>query len=620
MRVLWVSDSPTTPSGFGAVTRAVCGRLARRGHTIEILGWQDHWATSCWDGIPVRPVRWDAFGSDVLLGYLTRFRPDFVVTLADVWWMSFMTDPPLQRGLDELGARWVLYYPVDGVDRDGRLPLAWRAVLRAADMPVAMSRFGVRVAEASGVPSAYLPHGCDLDLFAPPADKAAAKRRLGYEDAFVVLSDARNQPRKLLPRLLEIVGAFARGKRDVILHIHADPHDDAARSDLYSYRLNADVAAVGLRSQVRFTKNFTMTSLGGVPAEELASIYQAADVHLLCSWGEGFGLPNLQAAAAGVVPIAVAYAASEELVAGHGFAVPAESTVTDEFGLCRCLIDRAATVDALERLYLDRVELRERAAQSRRFALGYGWDDVSDGWDALLRSAPPRRSPEWTRTLEWRGGATTRDVTIPDAVAAATADAFGALPGGVTVKVRLNERTQGEVGSLIRKAAFGTGEELSIPVRLAPFFSGAPRAQLGTVLVVPSSLPVARRIKSIFPALSLIPLFGCDNAFWDPLLVALPRFSLVVDLDGSGPDGLDLSCAAAGVPYIGISELWPLVEAPTALLALRRVLTDQGLSEARRVEADSRAREAFGEDTVAALHARIVENRPVAAVARSAVA
>src|SRR6266536_5601351 len=69
--------------------------------------------------------------------------------------------------------------------------------------------------------------------------------------------------------------------------------------------------------------------------EQLAAIYQAADVHLLTSWGEGFGLPTLQAASAGVVPIAVDYTASRELVGRHGFAVSAESSVLDEFGLVR---------------------------------------------------------------------------------------------------------------------------------------------------------------------------------------------------------------------------------------------------------------------------------------------
>jgi nucleoside-diphosphate-sugar epimerase len=83
VRILWVSDRPTSPSGFGAVTAAVCRRLAARGHHVEILGWQNRGFDTRWEGIPVHPVRRDLFGSDVLLGYLYRMRPHFFITLAD---------------------------------------------------------------------------------------------------------------------------------------------------------------------------------------------------------------------------------------------------------------------------------------------------------------------------------------------------------------------------------------------------------------------------------------------------------------------------------------------------------------------------------------------------------
>ena len=73
-----------------------------------------------------------------------------------------------------------------------------------------MSQYGRDVTPANGVDAELRParrrHRRSSD---PPVDRAAAKRRLGYEDRFVVLSDARNQPRKLLPRLLEIFRRFA---------------------------------------------------------------------------------------------------------------------------------------------------------------------------------------------------------------------------------------------------------------------------------------------------------------------------------------------------------------------------------------------------------------------------
>ncbi len=128
-------------------------------------------------------------------------------------------------------------------------------------------------------------------MFQPPADKETAKRSLGYEGKFVVLSDARNQLRKMLPRTLEIFRRFALDKDDVILHLHCDPDDMYAHTPECHYDLRSDIAFLNLTEKVRLTKD--MSSLKGISLEQLAQIYQAADVHLLASWGEGFGLPTL---------------------------------------------------------------------------------------------------------------------------------------------------------------------------------------------------------------------------------------------------------------------------------------------------------------------------------------
>ena len=616
MRGLWVSDSPASPSGFGAVTRAVCRRLAERGHRVEIVGWQTRGGPTRWEGIPVHPVRHDTFGADVLLGYMMRLQPHFVVTLGDVWWMSFMTDPGMQRYLDLSGGRWVLYYPIDGSDLGGRLPPGWVKTLEAADVPVAMSRFGADVSSACGIEASYIPHGVDLDVFVPPGDKELAKARFGYEGRFVVLSDARNQPRKLLPRTLDVAAAFARGKEDVVLHLHADPFDDAAESELYSYRLIDDVKTAGLEETVRLTANFRMLSSGGLAPEDLAALYAASDAHLLCSWGEGFGLPNLQAASAGVVPIAVAYAASRELCAGHGYAVPSESTVVDEFGLVRHLIDRSAAAAALEELYASPALLAERSRASREFALSYSWDAIADDWERVLEEAPPRRRPTRTRSYDWIVGDYGRgESEMPDAVAAAASDVFATLPDGARVNVKIAERTAGEVAATIRQDAFLEGDYLSVPVRLAPFFEGAPRPRVGNLLVGPPDLYVAAQIKHVFPCVTVSVPRSDGNPENDTplsleeLLPPLAHYALVVDLSADGAQDIDLACASLGIPYLGPSRLWPAVEG-SELEQVRLLLTDQGISERRREIAAERALTAYGPEIVETLRAYCLAGQP----------
>src|SRR5947208_1672460 len=132
MRILWISDSPTTPSGFGNVTASVCSALARAGHDIHILGWQNK-APGSWCGTTLHGMGSHPMGADVLLRVLDRIRPDLVITLADVWWMTFLTDSALTNWFEASASRWLMYYPIDGNRADGTLPASWLAMLARAD-------------------------------------------------------------------------------------------------------------------------------------------------------------------------------------------------------------------------------------------------------------------------------------------------------------------------------------------------------------------------------------------------------------------------------------------------------------------------------------------------------
>src|SRR5262249_51904218 len=213
-----------------------------------------------------------------------------------------------------------------------------------------------------------------------------------------------NQPRKQLPRLLEIFRRFSAGKDDVLLHLHCDPNDPAARTPEYFYDLKSDIAFLGLQEKVRVTDGMTIAE--GLPLDRLAAIYQAADVHLLASLGEGFGLPTLQAASAGVVPMASDYTASRELTLGHGEAIGVKHYLQDQFGLRRALIDIDDAVGKLERLYRDRDLLCAKSEAARRFAESYDWAQLAPQWRELLQ----REVPRLRNALRYPG--TTSSVTV----------------------------------------------------------------------------------------------------------------------------------------------------------------------------------------------------------------
>src|SRR5205085_4725070 len=115
----------------------------------------------------------------------------------------------------------------------------------------------------------------------------------------------------------------------------------------------SEIAAFDLTSKVRMTAGMSL-STGELPMRQLVQIYQAADVHLLASWSEGIGLPTLQAAAAGVVPMAAAYSASRELVEGHGEAIQVQRFCPGPLDLRLAFVDMDDAVSRIERLYHDR--------------------------------------------------------------------------------------------------------------------------------------------------------------------------------------------------------------------------------------------------------------------------
>jgi hypothetical protein len=133
---------------------------------------------------------------------------------------------------------------------------------------------------------------------------------------------------------------------------------------------------------------------------------------------------------------------------------------------------------------------------------------------------------------------------------------------------------------------------------------------------------MAAGLKKLFPSLSFsIPKTTGDveNAPFLPLeqlLPALPHYALVVDLSREAAQGIDVACAALGVPSFGASQLWPDVPVPEPRLGLRRLLTDPGFSEWRRAVAADRLEAAFGDEVVQRFRRAALEGQP--APARSA--
>ena len=232
---------------------------------------------------------------------------------------------------------------------------AERAMVLGADRLITCSEWmRDHVADVFGVPRSRitaLRNGIDLAQLTPaPGDLAALRERLAPDGARLVLLAGRLEPEKGFHVALEALAAITRSRGDVRFVI-AGTGTAEAELRRQSWRL-------GLPRSGRF--------LGWADDELLHSLYAVADVCVVPSRYEPFGIVALEAMASGC-PCLVAD------IGGLREVVPDDATV----GLRFAPDDPAALRRGLERL-LDDDALRARCGvQARHHARRFDWRQVA---------------------------------------------------------------------------------------------------------------------------------------------------------------------------------------------------------------------------------------------------
>jgi mannosyltransferase len=318
-----------------------------------------------------------------------------------------MVAPKLAR---RFRAAWLGSNAPDGIARMGfgdllrlwgrRAPLIWHArrnnemivgvLLRALGWPLKLvftsaaqrhhtwiTRWLIRRMDAiiatSDISASYLKreatvvtHGVDTDVYAPPADRAAAFAESGLPGRYAIGCFGRVRAQKgsdvfveamcrLLPRFPDftavIVGAITIEQQG------------------FADNLKKQIAAAGLQSRIVIT--------GELPIEEVQRWYQRLTIYAFTSRNEGFGLTLIEAMAAGAALVA-ARAGAASLVVGDGI-----TGVLVQPG------DADALVAALEPLMRDvasaeAMGVRARARVLEKFSLDAEADRIAGVYRTLV--------------------------------------------------------------------------------------------------------------------------------------------------------------------------------------------------------------------------------------------
>lgn len=220
-------------------------------------------------------------------------------------------------------------------------------------------------------PPVVIMHGIDTEGFAPSADRAALRRRLGLpEDHVIIGCFGRIRAQKGTDAFVDAALALLPdrpGVTAIVMGRATEGHE------AFLTGLRDRVAAAGLAGRILF--------LPEVPVHAVADWYRALDLYVAPQRWEGFGLTPIEAMACGVPVVATRVGAFEEIVtAGTGSLVPADDVPALAAAIAPFL-DDAGMRDGAGRAALARVravfriedEAAALVAVYRRLLAGERW-------------------------------------------------------------------------------------------------------------------------------------------------------------------------------------------------------------------------------------------------------
>jgi glycosyltransferase involved in cell wall biosynthesis len=378
------SNSPGAPTGYGVQADYLVPRLLRSGIKTAVLSnygleTKKETISTPYGKALHYPKGYATYSEDVIPLWFEDFMtdkpliPGALMTLFDVWVYNKL----------EFDGKIISWVPLDHVTMP---PAVAQFLQRPNVTPVAMSPHGQRQMKKDlNIDSVYIPHSVDTSVF-KPVDKikgVSTRKYMGVpEDAFLVSIVAANKAnglihRKALAEQLLAFAAFRRKHSDAYLYLHM-----TGRKTFGGFDLGALLPAVGLTPESVIIADENQLRFG-YPQKELAAFYSASDILLAASYGEGFGVPLIEAQACGTPVITGNWTAMPDLVGETSYLVDGQPFWDEPQKAFWSIPSIESIVQALELAYEER---RGRDEVSIEFAEGFALERVwNDYWMPFLK-------------------------------------------------------------------------------------------------------------------------------------------------------------------------------------------------------------------------------------------
>jgi glycosyltransferase involved in cell wall biosynthesis len=375
-KIVAVSNTPMAPTGYGTQIAQLGLRALAAGHDFSVAANYGAPVNMEWNGIKIYAEGLLKYANDSgpeNIALAAREPGAFGLTLFDVW-------TGVADGWHELPL--VCWVPVDHSPVPRRVA-EW-CIKGGNKYIVAMSKNGERLLLQAGVPRdrlTYIPHAIDRSIWNADVQPVRDLLRVP-EDAHLTIITAMNKgKRKSFPEMLHAWTMFAVSREDAYLYLHTDKwgHMDGINLIPLLKALGAP------EDRIRWVNSVQMRA--GVPAEMVARLMRSADVLLLASRSEGFGLPVIEAQSVGTPCIVSNHTAQPELVRDYGRIVKGQIHWEDFHESFSIIPNVGEIYQALEANYADtKAGTVDRARLSATMD-EYDADKVyAEKWEPLFQS------------------------------------------------------------------------------------------------------------------------------------------------------------------------------------------------------------------------------------------
>lgn len=287
------------PTGYGNQVTHLIDRMKR--HKMDVALLANYGLEGRFDKIktrfgtvPAYPRGYAQYSQDVIPLWHDHFtsqhsgKPRALLTLFDVWIYN-------QLKFDDPIIAWV---PLDHVSLP---PDVATFLMRENVTPVTMAPHGQRQLEAAGIKSTYIPHAIDMNVNKPTfeVDGVPTRKFMGIaDDAFLITMVSANKANGIVHRkgFGEALTAFAAYQKEnpkAHLYLHTEPGNAFG-----GFVIPRILKALGIPPESVTVADSNMLRVG-YPQEVVSAILTASDVLLAPSYGEGFGIPLVEAQACG---------------------------------------------------------------------------------------------------------------------------------------------------------------------------------------------------------------------------------------------------------------------------------------------------------------------------------